>query len=253
MVNNREVKYEDLGLIDYKEAWDYQTKLFDEIVAIKAKNVKLRTQNSELPTPYSLLPTPNYLLFCEHPHVYTLGKSGSQENLLIDFLKLKNINATYYKIDRGGDITYHGPGQIVGYPIIDMENFGLGVKNYIYKLEESIILTLAEYNIKSERLEGATGVWIGTKQENLPTPYSLLLTPRKICAIGVRTSRYTTMHGFAFNINTDLNYFNYINPCGFTDKFVTSMEKELGGKQEIEEVKGKLKLNIAKVFGMEFI
>ena len=188
--------------------------------------------------------TNNYLLFCEHPHVYTLGKSGSAENLLIDTLKLKNINATYYKIDRGGDITYHGPGQIVGYPIIDMENFSLGVKDYIWKIEESIILTLAEYNIKAERLEGATGVWLDTNDNN---------KARKICAIGVRTSRFITMHGFAFNVNTDLSYFSHINPCGFIDKTVTSMEKELGSKQDFKAVQLKLKSNIAKVFGMDYI
>ena len=249
---NTKVKFEDLGLIDYKEAWDYQTKLFDEIMTTKQQNSKVTTNDSPLergergvfPSNNEQRITNNYLLFCEHPHVYTLGKSGSAENLLIDTLKLKNINATYYKIDRGGDITYHGPGQIVGYPIIDMENFSLGVKDYIWKIEESIILTLAEYNIKAERLEGATGVWLDTNDNN---------KARKICAIGVRTSRFITMHGFAFNVNTDLSYFSHINPCGFIDKTVTSMEKELGSKQDFKAVQLKLKSNIAKVFGMDYI
>ena len=253
---NKRVKFEDLGLIAYKQSWDYQTELFDEIVNIKFENNESRITNNEQRI------TNNYLLFCEHPHVYTLGKNGSANNLLIDFLKLQNINATYYKIDRGGDITYHGPGQIVGYPIIDMENFSLGVKDYIYKLEESIILTLAEYGIEAGRLDNATGVWLRTTNNEqritnneLQTPNSQLPAPnlRKICAIGVRTSRFTTMHGFAFNVNTELSYFNHINPCGFTDKSVTSMEKELGSKQDINNVKAKLKNNISKVFGMEIL
>ncbi len=233
---NKQVTFKDLGLIDYKQAWDYQLELFNNIIEIKRQNFNL--------SPNSQLRTTNYLLFCEHPNVYTLGKSGSAENLLIDTIKLNNINATYYKIDRGGDITYHGPGQIVAYPILDLQNFNIGVKEYIWNIEESIILTLAEYNIKSERLEGATGVWIDTNDKH---------KARKICAIGVRTSRFTTMHGFAFNVNTDLQYFNYINPCGFTDKSVTSMEKELRLKQNIEEIKLVLKDKIQKIFKMEFI
>jgi lipoyl(octanoyl) transferase len=228
---NKEVIFQDLGLIDYKKSWDYQLELFNNIL-----NSKQRPATSDQK------PADNYLLFCEHPNVYTLGKSGSAENLLIDTIKLNKINATYFKIDRGGDITYHGPGQIVGYPILDLQNFNLGVKEYIRDIEESIILTLAEYNIKSERLEGATGVWLDTNCKS---------KVRKICAIGLRTSRFTTMHGFAFNVNTDLQYFNYINPCGFTDKSVTSLEKELGLKQDIKEVKIALKDKIQKVFKME--
>ncbi len=223
------VKYQDLQQIDYKQAWEYQEKLFTEITENKLNNKATET---------------NYLLFCEHPHVYTLGKSGTQNNLLINDDFLKKINATYYKIDRGGDITYHGPGQIVGYPILDLEVFKLGVKEYVHKLEEAIILTLNDYNIKTNRLEGATGVWIDTDKPK---------GCRKICAIGVRVSRFVTMHGFALNVNTDLSYFNHINPCGFTDKGVTSMEKELGRKLDFEEVKTKLRQNITKVFGFELM
>jgi lipoyl(octanoyl) transferase len=262
------VNFQDLGLIDYKECWDYQTRLFNNIMNTKTgKQEELSTINYQLSTK-------NYLLFCEHPHVYTLGKSGSEGNLLIDLLKLKNINAAYYRIDRGGDITYHGPGQIVGYPILDLEKFNLGIKTYIWSLEESIILTLADYEIKAGRLEGATGVWLNTmnneqlfanahenanakltmnNEKRITNNEQRTTNLRKICAIGVRTSRFVSMHGFAFNVNTDLSYFNHINPCGFTDKSVTSMEKELGEKQNIEEVKTKLKAKIAEVFGMELI
>jgi lipoyl(octanoyl) transferase len=179
-------------------------------------------------------------VFVEHPHVYTLGKSGEANNLLISEPFLKQIHATYYKINRGGDITYHGPGQIVGYPIIDLEKFGLGVREYIEKLEESIIQSLKEYNIASGRLDGATGVWL-----DVGTPRA-----RKISAIGVRMSRYVTMHGFALNINTDLKYFSYINPCGFQDKGVTSVEKELGAIQNFEASKQLVMKKIANVFGM---
>ncbi len=219
-----DIVFKDLGVIDYKKAWDYQEKLLEEVITKKQE--------------YRNDPTvhiPGYILFCEHPHVYTLGKSGQANNLLINDAFLKSINATYYKIDRGGDITYHGPGQIVGYPIIDLEQFNLGVKEYIHKLEDSIIKTLAGYGIVSERLDGATGVWIDTKVPG---------KTRKICAIGVRVSRYVTMHGFAFNVNTDLGYFNNINPCGFLDKGVTSMQKELGKLQEFTDVKEKLLHNL---------
>ncbi|MDA3780834.1 MAG: lipoyl(octanoyl) transferase LipB [Bacteroidales bacterium] len=183
------------------------------------------------------------VLFCEHPHVYTLGKSGQQNNLLVNDEFLRKINAKYYKINRGGDITYHGPGQIVGYPIIDLEKFNLQVKQYIAKLEDSIIYTLKEYNIESGRISGSTGVWLDGESSKA----------RKICAIGVKASRFITMHGFAFNINTDLQYFNHINPCGFLDKGVTSLEKELGKKVDIEDVKDKLKVNMQKVFGMKIL
>ncbi len=231
-----QVYFKDIGLIDYKEAWDFQENLFNEIVEQK-------TANRDLPQ-CEQITTSNHLLFCEHPHVYTLGKSGSEDNLLINSIQLQAKDAKFYKINRGGDITYHGPGQIVGYPIINLDNFGIMVREYINKLEEVIILTLKEYNIKAERLKGATGVWLDIDKAG---------KTRKICAMGVRTSRWVTMHGFAFNVNTDLNYFNYINPCGFTDKSVTSIEKELGEKQNIEEVKNKLKLNFEKVFEIEIV
>jgi len=227
--------FRDLGLIDYKQAWDYQEKLFGEIMDIKTNN-RIQPISEQQKTP-------NYLLFCEHPHVFTLGKSGSENNLLVNMLELNKVNATYYKINRGGDITYHGPGQIVGYPIIDLENFKLDIRTYIFNLEEAINNTLKEYNITSERLAGATGVWIDTA-----IPHKT----RKICAIGVKASRYVTMHGFAFNINTDLSYFNMINPCGFTDKAVTSLEKELAKKINIEEVKTILKEKLGDVFGFEY-
>lgn len=221
-------KYQDLGTIDYKEAWDYQEKLFDQLLTQK--------RNSLLPV--------NHLLFCEHNHVYTMGKSGLQNNLLIDPDFLEKIQATYYKINRGGDITYHGPGQVVGYPIIDLEQFDMKVKTYIHRLEASIISTLKEYNIHTSRMEGATGVWVDA---HIPE------RSRKICAIGVRASHYVTMHGFAFNVNTDLNYFNYINPCGFQDKGVTSMEWELGRKVDLEEVKALLKTHIQGQLNMKII
>jgi len=217
------VIFHDLGTIDYKKAWDYQEELFNEVTSQKIKG------NNEL----------NYLLFCEHPHVYTLGKSGEQANLLISEEMLRRINATYYHINRGGDITYHGPGQIVAYPIFDLEVFGLTLKKYIENLEQVIIDCLADYNITAGRLKGATGVWLdaGIKGRE-----------RKICAIGVRASRFVTMHGLAFNVNTNLDYFNYINPCGFVDKGVTSMKAELGKEQNFEEVKQ----NLIKHFAHRF-
>ncbi|HKL07573.1 MAG TPA: lipoyl(octanoyl) transferase LipB [Bacteroidales bacterium] len=227
-----DVQYIDLGLVDYKVAWDYQEEIFSDFLQIKAKNRDLPANKQ--------VPIDNKLILCEHPHVYTLGKSGQQNNLLISDAFLKKINATYYKINRGGDITYHGPGQIVGYPIIDLERFNLQVKQYIAKLEESIILTLEEFGIYAGRLTGATGVWLDADNANA----------RKICAIGVKASRFITMHGFAFNVNTNLEYFNHINPCGFVDKGVTSMEKELGKKVDYEKVKDVLKLKIKEVFGM---
>ncbi|MEE4196394.1 MAG: lipoyl(octanoyl) transferase LipB [Bacteroidales bacterium] len=227
-----DVQFVDLGLIDYKKAWDYQEDIFGKFLQIKAKNRDLPENNQ--------VAIENQLIFCEHPHVYTLGKSGHQNNLLISDELLKKIDATYYKINRGGDITYHGPGQIVGYPIIDLEKFHLQVKQYIANLEQSIILTLEEYGIKGERMPGATGVWLDSDNAKA----------RKVCAIGVKASRFITMHGFAFNVNTNLEYFNYINPCGFVDKGVTSMENELGEKVDYEGVKGVLKSKLAKVFGM---
>ncbi|HEY4787422.1 MAG TPA: lipoyl(octanoyl) transferase LipB [Bacteroidales bacterium] len=222
-----DIKFIDLGVKDYKETWDYQELLFQEMLDRK-KNDPDSTFGG-------------YLLFVEHPHVYTLGKSGEANNLLISEPFLKQINATYYKINRGGDITYHGPGQIVGYPIIDLEKFGMGVREYIQNMEESVIEYLSGNNIKAGRLEGATGVWLDGGTRNA----------RKICAIGVRVSRYVTMHGFALNINTDLNYFSYINPCGFQDKGVTSVEKELGCKQDFESAKQLVKEKIAGIFNMQ--
>jgi len=231
---NVKVIFQDLGLIAYKEAWDYQEKLFNEITSAK------RGFTGENPADEI---TNNYLLFCEHKHVYTLGKSGSAENLLINHIQLQAEEAEFFHIDRGGDITYHGPGQIVGYPILNLEYFVTGVRDYIFKLEESVILLLKDYGIVADRLPGATGVWL-----DVGTPKA-----RKICAIGVRTSRWVSMHGFAFNVNTDLKYFSHINPCGFTDKTVTSMQNELGAPQNIEMIKGQLKDKIQTVFGMQII
>ncbi|MBI9054081.1 MAG: lipoyl(octanoyl) transferase LipB [Bacteroidales bacterium] len=228
----KKVKFEDLGLIDYKNAWDYQESTFADYLQIKAESRDLPEDKQ--------IDIEGKLLFCEHPHVYTLGKSGEQNNLLINDEFLNKIQATYFKTNRGGDITYHGPGQIVGYPIIDLERFNLQVKQYIANLEESIILMLKEYGIESERLKGATGVWLETETNKA----------RKICAIGVKASRFITMHGFALNVNTNLEYFNHINPCGFIDKGVTSMQKELGEEVDLEKVKDVLKEKIEQVFGM---
>jgi lipoyl(octanoyl) transferase len=235
------IDFRDLGTIDYREAWDYQEALFDKISKFKisqTQKLSLATEDSgetlnEGVQNSNLKGHPgNFLLFCEHPPVFTLGKSGSGQNLLINEEMLKQKGISFYRINRGGDITFHGPGQIVGYPILDLELFGLGVKSYIYLLEEAIILTLKEYGMESSRLKGATGVWLDA---DVPGK------ARKIAAIGVRASRYVTMHGFAFNVNTDLSYYRYINPCGFTDKGVTSMEIELGRKMDFEEVKEKLR------------
>lgn len=230
------VKLIDLGLIDYKEAWDYQEKLFEEVVRIKSNNRKLPSE--------SVLPTPNFLLFCEHPNVYTLGNSGDKQHLLINEQQLEEKNATFYKINRGGDITYHGPGQIVGYPILDLDNFFTDIHKYLRFLEEIVIRTLSEYGIESSRSKGETGVWIDVENP---------LKARKICAMGVRASRWVTMHGFALNVNVDLGYFNNIIPCGITDKAVTSMNKELGITINEEEVKQKLKKHFAALFECELV
>ena len=232
----QQVKFIDLGLIDYKQAWDYQEKLFDSVVQTKISNRNLSESQQKI--------TNNYLLFCEHPHVYTLGKSGDEQNLLVNETQLKEKQATYYKINRGGDITYHGPGQIVGYPILDLDNFFTDIHKYLRFLEEMVIRTLAEYGIESGRSEGETGVWL-----DVGNP----LKARKICAMGVRASRWVTMHGFALNVNTDLSYFNNIIPCGIVDKAVTSMDKELGRKVNEEEVKEKLKYHFAELFNCELI
>jgi lipoyl(octanoyl) transferase len=228
---NKAVVFADWGLIDYQEAWTKQEQLFDATVALKTQN---RTENTTIETP-------NYLVFCEHPHVYTLGKSGQPAHLLLDEDGLAEKKATYYKINRGGDITYHGPGQIVGYPILDLDNFFTDIHLYLRTLEEAVILTLADYGITAGRYPGYTGVWLDADNERA----------RKICALGVRCSRWVTMHGFAFNVNTDLAYFKNIVPCGIDDKDVTTMERELGHKLVMEEVKAKLKGHIAKLFLME--
>ena len=233
---NRKCDFRDLGAIGYQQAWDYQTDLLNTTIAIKNEN---RANDQE-----SQQPTPNYLLFCEHPNVFTLGRNGDHNNLLIDKEKLAEISAVYILTNRGGDITYHGPGQIVGYPVIDLENFFTDIHKYMRLLEESVIQTLSEYKIKAGRIPGLTGVWI---DEGDP------LLARKICALGVKTSRWVTMHGFAFNVNTDLQYFEYIVPCGIQNKAVTSMEKELGIRVDIEEVKNILKEKIRQQFGMQWL
>lgn len=221
-------EFQDIGLIEYKKAWEYQ----DELHAQVLKNREHQPSSDVL----------GYILFCEHPHVYTLGNSGNNNNLLISDEMLNRIHATYYKTNRGGDITYHGPGQIVGYPILDLQKLNMGIKKYIYTIEEAIIQTLADYHIQAERFEGATGVWLDSQNQQ---------KSRKICAIGVRVSHWISMHGFAFNINTDLNYFNYINPCGFKDKGVTSLQKELGHPVPMDEVKTKLLNHLTQLFNIK--
>ena len=226
------VIYEDLGLIDFKEAWDYQTRLFDDTIALKTDN--RRDENNKRTTS-------NYLLFCGHPHVFTLGKSGKETHLLLNENSLKARGATYYKINRGGDITYHGPGQLVAYPILDLDHFFTDIHKYLRFLEEAVIKTLAEYDIIAERVEGLTGVWVdGTKP-----------TARKICAMGVKCSRWVTMHGIALNVKPDLSYFKNIVPCGINDKAVTSIQNELGKEIDMNDVKQKLKMNLSKVFNYE--
>jgi lipoyl(octanoyl) transferase len=231
-LNNKLIQIEELGRKDYKWTWDYQEELFQQILSVKVRN--RREEKNE--------PTPNYLLFVEHPHVYTLGKSGDINNLMISEAELKKVEATYYKINRGGDITYHGPGQIVVYPILDLENFFTDIHEYLRLLEETVIKTLSEFNIKGERSKGETGVWI-----DVGTPYA-----RKICAMGVRASRWVTMHGLAFNINTDLTYFDHIIPCGIQDKAVTSLNKEVGQKElELEPIKASLNQHFLELFEAE--
>jgi lipoyl(octanoyl) transferase len=232
----KRIVFEDLGIIDFKIAWDYQEKIFQTIIKSKTGKTTKSSDIGHDPT--------GHLLFCEHPHVYTLGKSGNEKNLLSDPSQLQSDKASFYKINRGGDITYHGPGQIVGYPILDLEKFGLGVKQYVFQLEEAIIISLRHYNLRGERLKGATGVWLDPEKKGLS---------RKICAIGVRCSRYVTMHGFAFNVKTNLDYFRKINPCGFTDKSVTSLELETGNALDMEEVKLVLLKSITDVFGITII
>jgi lipoyl(octanoyl) transferase len=233
MIKNKKVEFQDWGQLDYQPAWEKQEAIFSATVQAKVAN---RTTNSENPVP-------NHLIFVEHPHVYTLGKSGRPENLLLDENGLKEKHATYYKINRGGDITYHGPGQIVGYPILDLDNFFTDIHLYLRTLEQAVIDTLAEYGIEGGRYPGLTGVWLDADNDKA----------RKICALGVRCSRWVTMHGFAFNVNTDLDYFKNIIPCGIDDKDVTSMKRELGEDVDLPSVKTILLRNIARLFEMEII
>lgn len=230
---NKKIQLHDLGNIDYKETWDFQEQLFKQIVDIKIQN---RREDS-------VLETPNHFLFVEHPHVYTLGKSGDLSNLLLSEKQLKAKGATFYKINRGGDITYHGPGQIVGYPILDLENFFTDIHKYLRFLEEVVILTLADYAITATRSEGETGVWL-----DVGTPFA-----RKICAMGVRASRWVTMHGFALNVNANLGYFDNIIPCGIKGKAVTSMHVELGKEVNEQDVKEKIAKYFSNLFGSTFI
>ncbi|MCX7550671.1 lipoyl(octanoyl) transferase LipB [Xanthomarina sp. F2636L] len=230
---NKQIELQDLGSSDYKDTWDYQESLFKSIIDIKFSN---RRENT-------CIETSNYFLFVEHPHVYTLGKSGDMSNLLINEEQLKAKGASFYKVNRGGDITYHGPGQIVGYPILDLENFFTDIHKYLRLLEEMIILTLAEYGLKAERSKGETGVWL-----DVDTPFA-----RKICAMGVRASRWVTMHGFALNVNANLGYFDNMIPCGIRGKAVTSLNVELGKKEVNEaEVKEKLLKHFTILFDAEF-
>jgi lipoyl(octanoyl) transferase len=231
----RKVRYVNLGLIDYQKAWDFQTEKFEEIVQRKLENRNLDPENR--------LEQMHYLIFCEHPHVYTLGRNGKEDHLLLDEDQLAAKDASFVKINRGGDITYHGPGQIVGYPLLDLDEFFTDIGKYIRFLEEMIIRTLAEYEIIAGRIDGQSGVWLDIDKA----------TARKICAVGVHLSRWTTMHGFAFNINTELNYFNNIVPCGIVDKGVTSMEIELGRKIDMEEVRQKLLKHFKDLFEAELV
>ena len=240
---NKNIQLQDLGNKDYKATWDYQEELFKSIVDLKIKNRRVET-NLEPSTIELAKQTPNYFLFVEHPHVYTLGKSGDMSNLLLSEKQLEAKDASFYKINRGGDITYHGPGQIVGYPILDLENFFTDIHKYLRFLEEVIILTLAEYNIIGTRSEGETGVWL-----DVGTPFA-----RKICAMGVRASRWVTMHGFAFNVNADLGYFDNIIPCGIRGKAVTSLHVELGvDKVDENEVKEKILKHFSNLFECSII
>ncbi|GGK83558.1 lipoyl(octanoyl) transferase LipB [Rufibacter glacialis] len=231
MTQNKDISFEKLGLVDYQQAWEYQERLLKEIVDLK-------TQNRALPESEKHL-TPNYLLLCQHPHVYTLGKSGHESNLLLDEQGLAEKEATFYKINRGGDITYHGPGQLVAYPILDLENFFTDIHQYLRLLEEAVIQTLAAYGLQAGRIAGLTGVWLDFEEQR---------NPRKICALGVKCSRWVTMHGLALNVNTDLAYFGNIVPCGITDKAVTSLEKEIGRAVPLEEVEEKLLQQLERLF-----
>jgi lipoyl(octanoyl) transferase len=233
---NKVVQFQHLKKIDYQKAWDHQTSLFDKIVQQKLANRSL--------TETEQLPTENFLVFCEHPHVYTLGRSGIREHLLISEEEMTAQEVQYFEINRGGDITYHGPGQLVGYPILDLDNFFTDIHLYLRMLEEAVILTLADYGIKGGRLEGFTGVWLDAEDN---------LKARKICAMGVKASRWVTMHGFALNVNPHLSYFDNIVPCGISDKAVTSMARELGQEINMEEVASKLLIHLAQLFQMKIV
>jgi lipoyl(octanoyl) transferase len=232
-MKNKEVFFQDWGLTGYQEAWDKQESLFEGTIQQKLDNRRNGTDH----------PTANYLIFTEHPHVYTIGKSGKTEHLLLDEYGLKEKKADYFQINRGGDITYHGPGQLVGYPILDLDNFFTDIHLYLRTLEEAIIITLSDYGITGERYPGFTGVWLDAKNTKA----------RKICAMGIRCSRWVTMHGFALNVNNDLSYFKNIIPCGIDNKDVTSIEQELGRKIHMGEVKAGLKRNLARAFDMEIV
>ena len=231
---NKKVIFKDLGLIDYQQAWDYQTQLFNESVAQKIENRNLPLENQII--------TNNYLLFCEHPHVYTLGKSGKREHLLVSETELHNQGANYYEINRGGDITYHGPGQLVVYPILDLDHFFTDIHKYMRLLEEAVIKTCADFEVQAGRIEGLTGVWLDFEHK---------IFPRKICAMGVKTSRWVTMHGLALNVKPNLSYFENIVPCGISDKAVTSLQKENAKTIQFEEVKNQLKKHLYQLFEME--
>jgi len=235
-IQNKTVRFHSLGTVAYSDAWDYQTSLFEKTLEIKTRNRNAALEEQQA--------TDNYLLFCEHPHVYTLGKSGKESNLLLRDEELSAIQATYYHINRGGDITYHGPGQIVGYPIFDLDNFFTDIHKYMRALEEIIIRTVGDYGVSAGRIKGLTGVWVDHENE---------AAARKICAFGVRASRWVTMHGFALNVNTDLNYFNHIIPCGISDKAVTSLQQETGQKIPMGDVSAILKRNFGDVFGTELV
>jgi lipoyl(octanoyl) transferase len=224
---NRTIIFQDLGISEYKKTWEYQEELMQKVISQKLARKTDPNATSD-----------NYLLFVEHPHVYTLGKSGDENNLLLNYIQLQAAHASFFQTDRGGDITYHGPGQIVGYPIFDLENFDFGLRKYIFLMEEAIIGSLAEFGLIGCRDEKATGVWLDAGKA----------TARKICAIGVKSSRFVTMHGFALNVNTDLTYFQHINPCGFVDRGVTSLEKELGAKQDFENVKKIVLKQLIEIF-----
>lgn len=242
---NKRVDVQRLGLIDYQTAWDEQERLFAAIVQQKLQNRSVPAQEQQL--------TPNYLLFCEHPPVYTMGTSGHAENLLVNEEQLATeVGATFFKIRRGGDVTFHGPGQLVGYPILDLDNFFTDIHHYMRLLEESIICTLADYGLRAGRMEGLTGVWLGSEVEREagnPTPGPA----RKICAMGVKASRWVTMHGFALNVNTDLNFFNHIVPCGIADKAVTSLAAELGHTVPLSDVADRVEHHMAQLFEMQVV